>query len=118
MMRRSYLLLIPALAAVLFGANGKTGSQTFQASFEPEVQALGEGKSPKFFARRAHGLMMIKTVATAGGGADLVFQSSTDLGDSFAERLRVNDIAGEVSDHGENTPQLLTSPDEANLYAV
>ena len=93
------------------------GPQTFRAAFEPEVQSLGAGKSPKFFARRAHGLMMIKTVP-GKSGADLVFQSSSDLGESFAETMRVNDVAGEVNDHGENSPQLLTSPDEATLYAV
>jgi hypothetical protein len=86
-------------------------------TFEPEVQSLGAGKSPKFFARRAHGLMMLKTVP-AGKGADLIFQSSPDLGESFAEKMRVNDVAGEVNDHGENSPQLLTSPDESMLYAV
>ncbi len=107
-------ILFLAGALTLMAAEGP---QTFRAVFEPEVQTLGAGKSPKFFARRAHGLMMIKTVP-GKSGADLVFQSSPDLGESFAETMRVNDVVGEVNDHGENSPQLLTSPDEAMLYAV
>jgi len=91
--------------------------RTFRATFEPEAQNLGPGKSPKFFARRAQGLMTIKTLP-GKTGADLVFQSSSDLGESFAETMRVNDVAGEVNDHGENSPQLLTSPDESMLYAI
>jgi hypothetical protein len=93
-------------------------AQAFRAVFEPEPQSLGAGKSPKFFARRAHGLMMIKTVPAAGGGADLIYQSSADLGESFAETTRVNSSPGEVYDHGENSPQLLTSPDDSMMYAV
>jgi len=105
-------------ALILSGANPKGAPDTFRVSFEPEVQSLGAGKSPKFFARRAHGLMMVKTVPAQGGGADLMFQSSPDLGESFADVMRVNHVAGEVYDHGENSPQLLTSPDESMLYAV
>jgi len=93
-------------------------AQPIAVSFEPEAQGLGAGKSPKFYARRAHGLMMIKTVPAKGGGADLQFQSSPDLGESFADVMRVNDQAGEVYDHGENSPLLLTSPDESTMYAV
>ncbi|HEU0120354.1 MAG TPA: sialidase family protein [Bryobacteraceae bacterium] len=111
------LCLVAAGAALIWGAN-KGGPQTFSASFEPEVQSLGAGKSPKFYARRAHGLMMIKTVPAPDGGADLIFQSSTDLGESFAETMKVNHVVGEVYDHGENSPQLLTSPDESSMYAV
>lgn len=111
-------LCMAAGALALLAADGKTGARPFSPVFEPEVQSLGAGKSPKFFARRAHGLMMIKTVPATGGGADLIFQSSADLGESFADRMKVNDVTGEVYDHGENSPLLLTSPDESFLYAV
>lgn len=111
------LYLAAAGAALILAAN-KGGPQSFSVSFEPEVQSLGAGKSPKFYARRAHGLMMIKTVPAQGGGADLIFQSSSDLGESFADSMKVNSVAGEVYDHGENSPQLLTSPDESAIYAV
>jgi hypothetical protein len=54
----------------------------------------------------------------SGKGQDLFFQSSADLGDSFEGSQRINDVPGEVSDHGENSPLLIPSPDESMLYAV
>ena len=110
-------LTAAACAAFLLGAAEKGGPAGFRASFEPEAQSLGAGKSPKFYARRAQGLMLVKTVPAPGGGADLVFQSSLDLGESFAETMKVNHVPGEVYDHGENSPQLLTSPDESTMSA-
>ena len=116
-MNRRFLFL--ALPALLVAADNRTGAPAApSAVFEAEAQSIGQSKSPKFFARRAHGLMMVSTVPQPGGGADLIFQASSDLGDSFAEQMRVNDVAGEVADHGENSPQLLTSPDDSMLYAV
>jgi hypothetical protein len=113
-----FSLTVAACAAFLLGAAEKGGPVGFRASFEPEAQSLGAGKSPKFYARRAQGLMLVKTVPAPGGGADLVFQSSLDLGESFTETMKVNHVPGEVYDHGENSPQLLTSPDESTMYAV
>ena len=113
-----FALTFAACAALIYGAANKGGPEAFRVSFEPESQSLGAGKSPKFFARRAQGLMLVKTVPAQGGGANLIFQSSADLGESFTETMQVNNVAGEVYDHGENSPQLLTSPDESSLYAV
>jgi hypothetical protein len=113
--------LFPLLLAcsLLPGAEkAKSGPATFAVEFEPEAHSLGAAKSPKFIARRAHGLLLLKTVPAPGGGSDLVFQSSNDVGDSWTEPLRVNNVPGEVSDHGENSPQLLFSPDEMTMYAV
>ena len=116
-MNRRFLFLV--LPVLLVAADNRIGVPAApSAVFEAEAQSIGKSKSPKFFARRAHGLMMVSTVPQAGGGADLIFQASNDLGDSFADQMRVNDVAGEVSDHGENSPQLLTSPDDSMLYAV
>ncbi|MBM3782707.1 MAG: exo-alpha-sialidase [Acidobacteria bacterium] len=106
-------LSISLCATALLAAEGKPSPRSFAVTFEPEAQSLGAGKSPKFFARRAHGLMFLKTV-----GSDLMFYSSPDLGESQGESMKVNNVPGEVSDHGENAPQLLTSPDESFLYAV
>jgi hypothetical protein len=75
-MLRTLLALMGSLGAMAGGIG---------VTFEPEVQSLGAGKSPKFFARRAHGLMMIKTVP-AGKGADLVFQSSPTWGRASRRR--------------------------------
>ena len=88
-------------------------------SFEKTPQALHDGKSaksPKFISRRAQGLLSIYTVP-AERGADLYYSSSSDIGDSWSEPQRINHIPGEVSDHGENSPQVFLSPDEMTLYA-
>lgn len=87
--------------------------------FEKAPQALHDGKaakSPKFIARRAQGLLAIYT-APGERGADLYFVTSNDVGETWTEPQRVNNIPGEVSDHGENSPQLFLSPDEMTLYA-
>jgi hypothetical protein len=85
-----------------------------QFTFEKEARAVVSGaRSPKYLARRSHGLFMMYSAK-----GDLFFQSSSDVGDTFEGTLRINNVAGEVSDHGENSAQLLASPDEANLYAV
>lgn len=84
-----------------------------QIQFEPEARAIAAGRSPKFVVRRAHGLLVLYS-----NGGDLFYMSSNDLGDTFTPPQRVNHVPGEVSDHGENSAQLLTSPDEMTLYAV
>ncbi len=87
--------------------------------FEKVPQALHEGrpaKSPKFLARRAQGLLAIYT-APGERGADLFYVSSNDLGETWSEAQRINNVPGEVSDHGENSPQIFLSPDEMTLYA-
>ena len=90
-----------------------------QFAFEKEPRLIVAGRSPKYLARRSHGLQMIYSAkAQNGPGQDLFFQTSSDVGDSFEGALRVNNVPGEVSDHGENSAQLLASPDEATLYAV
>jgi hypothetical protein len=87
--------------------------------FEPASRAVAPGRSPKLLPRRQHGLNMLTTGPSASGrGFDLFFRSSQDLGDSFAPPITVNNLLGEVSDHGENSPQLLFSPDESEMYAV
>jgi hypothetical protein len=86
--------------------------------FEPEPRIVAEGRSPKLVARRQHGLYLLYSARSAKGGADLWMRSSQDLGDTFSEPMRVNDVEGEVSDHGENSAQLLVSPDQNTLYVV
>jgi hypothetical protein len=87
--------------------------------FEKSPQTLHAGKaakSPKFIARRAQGLLAIYTVP-GERGADLYFTASNDVGETWTDPQRVNNVPGEVSDHGENSPQLFLSPDEMTLYA-
>jgi hypothetical protein len=88
-------------------------------SFEKEPQALHASKpakSPKLLSRRAQGIMSVYT-SPAGRGFDLYYVSSNDLGETWSEPQRINDVPGEVSDHGENSPQVFLSPDEMTIYA-
>jgi len=113
-MKKTLALLIAAPACfVLAGAAAR------QFDFENEARVICQGRSPKVVARRAHGVLMTYTARSdSGQGHDLFFQSSSDVGDAFESRQRINSEPGEVSDHGENSPQLLTSPDDSTLYAV
>ena len=113
MNRRNFSQIL--LVAPAFAAGSLPPSR---AEFEPQPRVLVKGRSPKFVTRRAHGLSVIYTVAAPGGGMDLMFQSSPDLGDTFTEPVRVNDVPGEVSDHGENSAQLFYSDSTDALYAV
>jgi hypothetical protein len=100
------IVIVPA-ALVLLAASLPSPFQ-----FEPEPQALS-GRSPKIAVRRQHGLFLLTTEK-----GDLMFRTSQDLGDTFSEPVRVNNVPKEISDHGENSPQLLLSPDENTIYAV
>lgn len=89
------------------------------ATFEPVPAPLSNlpSRSPKFLARRAQGILASWT-QPAERGADLYFSSSNDVGEAWTVPIRVNNVPGEVSDHGENSPQILFSPDEMSIYAV
>jgi hypothetical protein len=104
-------------AALLMGADVKE-TEKAPVQFEPSPRVAAEGRSPKITVRRQHGLYLLYSARSAKGGMDLWVQASQDVGDTFAEPMRVNDVEGEVSDHGENSAQLLLSPDENTLYAV
>jgi hypothetical protein len=88
-------------------------------TFEKEPRLLFPGRSPKFVVKGAQGLQLLSVrPAENGPGQDLFFQASSDGGDEFDPPLRVNNVSGEVSDHGENSPHLVASPDRRYLYAV
>lgn len=108
-MRNTIAILLAAI--LTFAAN--TSTVPGKVEFEARPRAVAKGRNPKLIARRAHGLMMLYS-----SGADLYYQSSNDVGDTFSPPARVNHVPGEVSDHGENSPQLLASPDDTVLYAV
>ena len=48
---------------------------------------------------------------------DLWLQTSFDAGDSFEERIRVNDVPGEVSSHHESSPQMVVRT-RSEFYVV
>jgi hypothetical protein len=102
------------LASLITVAATPVATVSFEKS--PQPLAAGPAKSPKFLSRRAQGLMAIYT-APGQRGADLMYISSNDVGESWTPPQRINHVPGEVSDHGENSPQLFLAPDEMTLYA-
>ena len=100
-MRRIFIVAAAACAA------------SAEIQWEPEPNLFAKGRSPKFVARRAHGIL-----ALYSSGGNLYYRASNDVGDSFSPPLRVNHVEGEVSDHGENSALLLLAPDDLHLYAV
>jgi hypothetical protein len=123
-MKRSYILLSLGAAAVavmivLGGAVTNVTSRPSPIGFEQEAREIAAGRSPRFLVRQAQGLYMAFVRPSEDGrGQDLYFQVSTDAGDSFDEPMRVNDVSGEVADHGENSPVLVSSPDNRYFYAA
>lgn len=120
-MRKVYLPAAAALCGaativLLSAAEGPAALPRVQ--FEGEATKIAAGKSPKILTRRQHGMFVVYSKPSGERGADLWMQTTPDLGDSFTDPIRVNDIAGEVSDHGENSAQLLGSPGERELYVV
>lgn len=104
-------------AAALLAAAGTNRANT--PIFEPEPREVLAGRSPRFLVRQAQGLFMgFVRPAANGKGQDLYFQASTDAGDTFEPPMRINNVPGEVSDHGENSPVLVPAPDSRNFYAV
>lgn len=70
-------------------------------SFEPKPSVIEKGRDPQLAVRASGELFLLRVE-----GPDLWLENSNDGGDSFGERVRVND-AGEVSSHAESTPQMV-----------
>ena len=109
-------LLTSTFGLPLIGATAPTSASALL--FEKESRIVVKGKSPKFVARRSHGVMLLHAQQLPTGGTDLFYQSSNDVGETFTPPIRINHIQGEISDHGENSAQLLTAPDDQSLYAI
>ncbi|MBL8291017.1 MAG: hypothetical protein JNN08_04230, partial [Bryobacterales bacterium] len=69
--------------------------------FEPHPRIVAEGRDPVISVRASGALSLMKVLK-----GDLWVQTSFDGGDSFEPAVRVNDVAGEVSSHGESSPQM------------
>ena len=76
-------------------------AQAKPVDFEPSPRVVATGQAP-VLAIRASGAVSLLNVENG----DLWIQTSFDGGDTFQPGVRVNDTAGEVASHGENTPQL------------
>src|SRR5579871_2993113 len=80
-------------------------------SFESKPRAVAKGIFPQV-AVRATGDLSLLTVE----GRDPWYLSSTDGGDRFPTRVRLNETPHEVMAHGENVP-ILTLRSMCELYA-
>lgn len=69
--------------------------------FESRPRVVAEGRDPMLAVRASGAISLMKV-----DKGDLWVQTSHDGGDSFEPGVRVNDTAGEVSSHGESSPQL------------
>lgn len=88
-----FLRITPVFAAAL--ALAATGS------FEPKPRPVAPGRDPMLHVR-ASGAISLATV----DAGNLYIRTSHDGGDSFEEPVRVNDVEGDVSSHGESSPQM------------
>ncbi len=70
--------------------------------FESKPRAIGSGMFPQIGVR-VNGDLAVRSVE----GGDLWYRTSADGGDSFPDRVRVNETPGEVAAHGENIPLLV-----------
>jgi hypothetical protein len=94
-MRGSILSFIVGATAVGLWAASSAGI------FESRPRIVAEGRDP-MLAVRASGAISLMRVDQG----DLWVQTSFDGGDSFEPAVRVNDTPGEVSSHGESSPQM------------
>ena len=91
------VVIVYLAAAVLFAPFA--GAEKFD--FEPHSRAVAKGGDPQLAVRASGELFLLRVE-----GPDLWLETSSDGGDSFDEKVRVND-AGEVSSHAESTPQMI-----------
>jgi hypothetical protein len=72
-----------------------------QVTFEQAPRPVARGRDPSLAVRASGAVSLL-----VAEGGDLWLLTSFDGGDSFDERVRVNDIPGEVASQGENSPRL------------
>jgi hypothetical protein len=94
------------MKAGLFGSVGVALAIAWSATqpsvqFEPRPRIVTEGRDPVISVRASGALSLMKVLK-----GDLWVQTSFDGGDSFEPAVRVNDVPGEVSSHGESSPQM------------
>jgi hypothetical protein len=82
------------------------------AVFEPEPRVISPGRDPVVSVRASGALSLLKVE-----GKDLWLETSFDGGDSFEQRVRVNDVSGEVSSHSESSPRMVVRT-RSEFYVV
>ncbi len=91
------VLLCPAAAAMAFGL----WAASSPGIFESRPRVVAEGRDPMLSVRASGALSLMKF-----DKGDLWVQTSFNGGDTFEPGVRVNDVPGEVSSHGESSPQM------------
>lgn len=94
MLSRSSGTVVSCAVAALFAA-------VVPRTFEPKPRIVTEGRDP-MISVRASGALSLMSV----NKGDIWVHTSHDGGDSFEHPVRVNDTIGEVSSHGESSPQM------------
>jgi hypothetical protein len=97
-----------ALLVVFVRADDHVAAQIFPS----QAQRLLEGRGP-YVVAQGSSFAMLFSRRTPNGGADLFFRANPTVAE-----IRVNDIAGEVRDGGENGPILLHDESRRATYAV
>ncbi len=85
--------------------------------WEVKPRSLGSGNGPQLLVRASEAIVMLYAAVNQEGKQDLLLAHSRDIGDTFAEPIRVNSEPGEVRAHGENDPQLKQGKG-SEIYAV
>lgn len=104
--------VIPLTALISLQA-AESGRPLGTPKFQPAVR-LHDGRGPSMVANGKSFALLYSRPSTSGKGSDLFFQPSLDA----KAAMRVNDVASEVRDGGENGPILLKSPSAREFYAI
>ncbi|MEZ5401684.1 MAG: sialidase family protein [Bryobacteraceae bacterium] len=71
-------------------------------SVEPLARSVASGRDPVLHVRASGAVSLLKVE-----GGNLWLHTSHDGGDTFEDPVRVNDVEGEVSSHGESSPRMV-----------
>ncbi len=80
------------------------GTKGSLASWEAKPQVVGQGNGLQLLLQASEGMSFVYASHKDHSGQDLFYSSSHNMGDTFSKPYRINEIAGEVSSHGENGP--------------
>jgi hypothetical protein len=117
------LLLATVLPGLFSGCVQKPNSRPAALQFEPQPRSLGAltgipiTRNPRFFFDGVtSGQVHLLTVIDEGDRSGIALVDSTDSGDTFGKPVWVTAPDKSLRSHGENSPQLLGTPDL--LYAA
>ena len=101
------------------GLRSDVSSAKREASVEWEAKprSLGSGSGAQLWVRASEAINMLYAAPNPEGKQDLLLVNSHDIGDTFANPIRVNLEPGEVRAHGENDPHLKQGKN-SEIYAL